>query len=118
MGFRVGSWAKIWEVTPGDRSTKVRLSISKKNKKTDKYEEDFAGYVTLAGTAHRDAANLKAGDRIKIGECDVTNRYDKEKKVTYTNFSVYTYEIGDGANAKSAAAVSSEDDSDDGDLPF
>ena len=33
MGFRTGAYAKVWDVTPvGDTSTKVRISISRKNK--------------------------------------------------------------------------------------
>ena len=38
MGFRTGAYAKIWEVTPmSDTSTKVRLSVSRKNKQTNEY---------------------------------------------------------------------------------
>lgn len=123
MGFRKDAWAKIWSVERGERSTKVRLSISKKNKQTEQYEQDFSGFVTLAGTAHRDGANLKEGDRIKIGDCDVTNRYDKEQKKEYTNFVVYSFENGDVQNntadpKPAAAPVSIADDEDDGDLPF
>lgn len=124
MGFRTGAWAKIWEVTPSERSTKVRLSVSKKNKQTGEYEQDFSGFVTLAGTAHRDASNLKVGDRIKIGDCDTTNRYDKEKNITYTNYSIYTFEFGDNqgntapsASANTAAASVDEPESEE-DLPF
>ena len=78
MGFSTGKYAKIWEITPGDRSTKVRISTSKKV--NDKYEQDFSGFVTLSGTAHQEASNLKVGDTFRIGECSVTTRYDKEKK--------------------------------------
>ena len=40
MGFRTGAFAKVWEVTPmSDTSTKLRMSISRKNKKTDEYEQ-------------------------------------------------------------------------------
>ena len=35
MGFRTGAYAKVWEVTPmSDTSTKVRMSISRKNKQS------------------------------------------------------------------------------------
>lgn len=44
MGFRTGAYAKVWEVTPmSDTSTKVRLSVSRKNKQTNEYEQDFSG---------------------------------------------------------------------------
>lgn len=58
MGFRTGAYAKIWEVTPmSDTSTKVRLSVSRKNKQTNEYEQDFSGFVLAIGTA----AAKKAG---------------------------------------------------------
>ena len=42
MGFRTGAYAKVWEVTPmSDTSTKVRMSVSRKNKQTGEYEQDF-----------------------------------------------------------------------------
>ena len=88
MGFRTGAYAKVWEVTPvTDTNTKVRLSVSRKNKQTGEYEEDFSGFVSCVGTANaKKALQLKAGARIKIGDCDVSNRYDRDKKVTYTTY--------------------------------
>lgn len=42
MGFRTGAFAKVWEVTPmSDTSTKVRISVSRKNKQSGEYEQDF-----------------------------------------------------------------------------
>ena len=91
MSFRVNAWAKCWQIDPGERSTKVRISTSRKNKQTNEYEQDFSGFVTLAGTAHKEAANLKVGDTFQIGDCEVTSRYDKEKKKEYINFTIYSY---------------------------
>lgn len=98
MGFRTGAYAKVWEVTPmSDTSTKVRMSVSRKNKQTDEWEQDFSGFVLCVGTAAaRKAAKLKEGDRIKIGDCDVSTRYDAQKKVTYTNFKLFSFEDADG----------------------
>lgn len=46
MGFRTGAFAKVWEVTPmSDTSTKVRISVSRKNKQSGEYEQDFSGFV-------------------------------------------------------------------------
>ena len=121
-GFRTGTWAKIWSIEPGDRSTKVRISISKKNKKTDKYEQDFSGFVTLAGTAHKEASNLKVGDTFKIGDCEVTSRYDKDKNKEYINFTVYSFDGGaeqtssQSSSAKAAAPAPASNS--DEDLPF
>lgn len=48
MGFRTGAYAKVWEVTPmSDTSTKVRMSVSRKNKQTGEYEQDFFRVCTL-----------------------------------------------------------------------
>lgn len=120
MGFSQNSWARIWSVERGDKSTKVRLSTSRKNKDTDEYEQDFSGFVTLAGTAHKQAANLKEGDRIQIGNCTVTSRYDKEKNKEYINFTMFSYDTGDGqsapAKSESKPVVAASEDSDE--LPF
>lgn len=97
MGFRNGAYATIWEVKAGKGNySDVRLSISKKNKQTDQYETDFSGFVRFIGTAHQNAGSLKEKDRVKIGDCEVTNSYDKEKKVTYTNFAVFSFEDANG----------------------
>lgn len=98
MGFRTGAYAKVWEVTPmSDTSTKVRLSVSRKNKQTNEYEQDFSGFVLAIGTAAaKKASCLKQGDRIKLGDVDVTTKYDKDKKVTYTNYKMFSFETDEG----------------------
>jgi hypothetical protein len=65
---------------------------------------------------------LKEGSRIKLGDCDVTTKYDKEKKTSYTNFKVFSF---DDASENSASANTSEPETsvDDGEveggeLPF
>ena len=114
MGFRTGAYAKIWEVTPmSDTSTKVRLSVSRKNKQTNEYEQDFSGFVLSIGTAAaKKAACLKEGERIK---------YDKEKKVTYTNFKMFSFEVeGDESSSQTTDPQPTVDDGeiDDSRLPF
>lgn len=101
MGFRTGAFAKVWEVKPfSDTSVKLRLSVSRKNKQTGEYEQDFSGFVNAVGTAAaKKAASLKEGDRIKIGDVDVTTKYDAEKKTTYTNFKMFSFELDDGGPA-------------------
>lgn len=124
MGFRTGAYAKIWEVKPfSDTSVKLRLSVSRKNKQTGEYEQDFSGYVNAVGTAAaKKAACLKEGDRIKIGDVDVTTKYDAEKKVTYTNFKMFSFELdGDTASPKTNTEPQPAVDSgevDDSRLPF
>lgn len=125
MGFRTGAFAKVWEVKPfSDTSVKLRLSISRKNKQTGEYEQDFSGFVNAVGTAAaKKAACLKEGDRIKIGDVDVTTKYDAEKKTTYTNFKLFSFELDDGSSTPKAATNEPQPSVDSGEvddsrLPF
>ncbi len=98
MGFRSGAYATIWQVEPVSNTfTKARISISRKNKNTGSYETDFSGYVSFSGTtAASKASGLKEKDRIQIGDCDTRSKYDAEKKMTYYNFIVYSFEMANG----------------------
>ncbi len=117
MGFRTGAYAKVWEVTPvNDTSTKLRMSVSRKNKQTGEYEQDFSGFVMCFGTAAaRNAARLSKGDRIKLGDCDVSTRYDKEKKITYTNYKLFSFET-DGDSAPPQDTTDPQPQVDDGEI--
>lgn len=99
MGFRKDTYATVWQVEPvSETLTKGRISISRKNKASGEYEQDFSGYVSFVGTlAAKKAASLQERDRIKLGDVDVTNRFDKEKNVTYTNFKIFSFEMADDA---------------------
>lgn len=133
MGFREGAFATVWQVEQkNDRWTKLRINISRKNKDTDEYEQDFSGWVDVFGTAAAGkAAKLKEKDRIKLGGVDVTNSYDKEKKVTYWNPKVFDFEMADSAGGGSGGHSSAgssrrrtqeeyegENEADDDGLPF
>ena len=64
MGFRTGAHAKVWDVKPkSDHITDLRISTSFKNKKTDQWEEEFSGFVTVFGTA---AASMYQRERPRI----------------------------------------------------
>lgn len=94
MGFRKDAWATVWEVTPkSDTVTQIRLSVSRKDKDTGEYVDDFSGFVAFIGTANaQKAAKLKERDRIRLGDTDVSTRYDKEKRITYTNYKCFSFE--------------------------
>lgn len=115
MGFRTGAYAKIWEVAPvSDTNTKLRMSISRKNK-DGQYEQDFSGYVAAIGTAAaKKAASLKQGDKIKLGDVDVSTRYDMVKKVTYTNFRVFSFDVDDDSSP--AQRTDPQQNVDDGEI--
>lgn len=125
MGFRRDAYATVWEVTPvSETMTKVRLSTSKKNRQTDQYETDFSGFVAFVGAAAaKNAAHLAEKDRIKLGDVDVTTKYDKEKKITYTNFTAFNFEQqNSGGNTSvdmnDVAEAKVEDIISDGAIPF
>lgn len=126
MGFRKDSFATVWSVEPvSDTMTKARISISRKNRQTGEYENDFSGFVGFVGTATaKKAATLKERDRIKLGDVDVTNRYDKEKNAAYTNFKVFAFETVDTHQTQRSGAATEpqpsvdEGELDDSRLPF
>ena len=105
MGFRSGAFCTVWDITPQSGTmTKGRVSVTRKDKQTDQYVQDWGGFVAFMGTACAGkAAKLKTKDRIKLGDVDVTNKYDPVKKVTYTNFNIYSFEMADNAGASGSA---------------
>lgn len=107
MGFRQGGYMTVWSAEPSKtgNTTRVRLSSSRKNKKTDEYEQDFSGFCTFIGDAHEAAKYLKEKDRIKILECDVGTTYDKEKKTEYVNYKVFGFEMADGSSPVAGKAA-------------
>lgn len=97
MGFRTDGYAKIWAVENKGNYSVVELSSSKKNKTTNEYETDFSSkFVRFIGTAHSQVQGLTKGTSIKFGNVEVTNSYNKETKVSYTNFLVFSFDIPDG----------------------
>lgn len=154
MGFRQGAYARIWSVDDMGNYSVANVSVSRKNKETGEYNVEFSdGYVRLVGTAHTAAQELglptaeefdpsvHKGVSIRVSSCDVTNKYDNEKKKLYTNCVIFGFEIpdnnfgntsGNATSSKStkktkgksvvktkakAASVAEEDDSED-ELPF
>ena len=122
MGFRKDAYCTVWEVTPkSDSLTQGRISISRKRRDTGEYETDFQGFVSFVGTAAANKAlSLKEKDRIKLGDVDVTNKYDKEKNMTYTNYKIFGFEMADAtdsSNSRTSMNVE-EGDIDESKLPF
>lgn len=107
MGFRKDAYCTVWSVDPvSDVQTKARISISRKNKQTGEYEDDFSGFISFFGTANaKKAAGLKERDRIKLGDVDVRSKYDKSKNITYYNFNVYSFDLQNGAGSGNSGAA-------------
>ena len=123
MGFHTGCWMKVWEIKKTEKNTLIRVSISRKNKTTNQFEDDFTGYIRLAGRAAEMSDEIREGDRIKTGFCDVTTHYDKENKKSYVNYAILEIEeLHHKEDRKSVAPASEEPTGetaeDDGDLPF
>lgn len=89
--FCVGNYAKIWQVEDKGNFTLCQISTSKKNKETKEYEVDFSDKVRFVGKAH--GQHPQAGQKIKITNCGVTNKYDKEKKKMYIQYLIFDYEL-------------------------
>lgn len=106
MGFRDGAYATVWEVSPKtDAVTRVRISISRKNKETGEYTTDFSGWCVFLGTsAASRALSLKEKDRIQIKSCDVSNTYDKETERLFHDYKVFDFEAADGFSSQQKAS--------------
>lgn len=128
MGFRANCYAKVWEKRNnfGHEYEAYSISISRKDKTTGTYMASFKDIARFAGNAFNKAHDLQKGQSIKILECDVTNRYDPEKKVTYYNFIIYDFVLEpprDGGQpvqqpAQQPIQEPSETGTDDDLLPF
>lgn len=128
MGFRNGAYATIWAVDPGKfaNTSRVRLTTSRKNNQNNTYEQDFGGFCTFIGKASDAAQKLASKDRIKLISCEVTNKFVKEKNLTYTDYKVFEFEMADGnpaptkekAPAKKIAPIAEEGEVEEEDLPF
>lgn len=142
MGFREGAFATVWEITnQGDSFSKVRVSTSRKDKKTDEYVTDFNGFVSLIGEANKKLGLIERSldedgrCRIRLGACDVSNRYDKDAGREFVNYTLFDFEMPDGSGSDAAEPLrkrrlqraeksrkqnrlTEEESDEDGDLPF
>lgn len=109
MGFRNGSFAKVWEIKPvSDKKTDLRISISYKDKQTGEYIDDFSGFVSCCGSIPASkAARLKIGDRIKLGDVDVSRVYNKEKQTNFETFKVFSFDTLTDTSSPSSTSQSS-----------
>lgn len=125
MGFKCsdsqgrGGFARIFKVEDKGKYAQVSLATSKKKQNAEgdaiTYETDFQdGFVRFIGAAYEEVMKLKIGEKgttIQITSCEVTNHYDPTKKVTYTNYCVYSFVVpeqnGRGNSNVSAKTASS-----------
>jgi single-strand DNA-binding protein len=115
MGFRQDAYAKVWNVEDKGNYSVVELSTSKKDKQTNEYKTDFSSkFVRFIGTAHSQVKGLDKGASIKLGNCEVTNSYNKETKTSYTNFLVFSFELPNGNTSRATTNSQPQKSSSDG----
>ena len=127
MGFRTGAYAKVWDIQPkSDMNTQIRISVSRKipNSNPVEYEDDFSGFVACIGSvAAKKAANLKKGDRIRLGDIDTRTRYVKDENghgKTFTNFLMFSFDMADAPAQQGVVSADPTDpqpEVDGGDAP-
>lgn len=117
--FGKDSYAKIWKITDNGKYSTVELSTSKKNREGE-YETDFSSkFVRFVGKAHTLAAQLNGNEKIRLGSCGVTNKFDKERQKAYTNFIVFDFELVDGKEKKDITSKNADSgDIFEEELPF
>ena len=117
--FSVNSYAKIKEVEDKGNYSVCKISISKKNKQSGKYETDFVGKVRFVGQAH--LQRPLENQRIKITSCGVSNCYVKDDKLEFLNIPTYTvfaYELQEDSNGASSSEPMRLEPVSDDMLPF
>lgn len=115
MGFRTGSYMRVWTCDQSGKTAVCSVSISKKNKETNAYDVDFQdGFVRFVGQAAEavlsaglpTAETRKAmmaqkqptkGITVRVTSCDVTNYFrDKNGKTSYSpHYTVFGVELPD-----------------------
>ena len=94
--FSNNSYAKIKSVENKGNYSVCKISISKKDKNTNKYDTDFIANVRFVGQAH--LQKPMENQRIKITSCGVSNCYTKDEKLEFyknPNYVIFAYELQD-----------------------
>lgn len=94
--FSINSYAKIKTSEDKGNYSVCKISISKKNKQSGKYENTFIGDVRFIGNAHLQKPMV--GQKIKITNCGVSNCYTKNDKLEFCkvpNYVIFGYELQD-----------------------
>ena len=127
--FSNNAYVKIWKIEKGNGNYfTAQMSTSTKNMGGE-YEKDWSdGRVRLVGNAAKQAEKISAGDTRQIASCGVTNRYDKDKKITYTNYTIFSFVDDNTQNSKQQGKTTTQkksndfinvpDSSTDEELPF
>lgn len=119
------SFATIWSIQKEEKYCVVKLSTSRKDKRTDKYVNSNWSYVKFVGEANQKARNLNEKDKITNIKLAFDNEpYEKDGQKVYPKFPHITFfdfdTVDDGRKPKGKPIIEEGEDNepDDGDLPF
>jgi hypothetical protein len=104
MGFRDGAFCKLWKLDTTGKYPQGQISISRKDKDSGEYVDDFSGYVSFIGDAATAIKKIPAQGRFKIKGCDVSRVWNKEKQREFINFRVFDLEDATSAAPSTAPA--------------
>lgn len=113
--------AKIFSAENQGNYTVCSISISKKNKSTNKYESTFESkYVRFVGDAH--LQKPMEGQKIKITNCGVSNvYYNKDGEKVYMknpSYCVFGYELCEQSPKQDNSSIQNIANDLESDLPF
>ena len=74
-----------------DKGTYVKAQLSTSEKKQDNTYENSSWFTSFVGGAKESAKHLSDKDKITITKGKLTNVYNKEKKVSYCNMTVFEF---------------------------
>lgn len=93
MGFRSGAYARVWSLEKGNGNYYVADMSTSKKDANGEYIKDWSNkFVRLVGTAAKKAESLTAPVNIRIGNCEVSNHYDTDRKIMYTNYVIFSFD--------------------------
>lgn len=78
-----------------DKGKYVKATLSTSEKKQDGTYEYSNWFSTFVGNSVDKAKKLNEGDKITVTKAKLTNVYNKEKKQSYTNMTVFAFEGGE-----------------------
>ena len=86
-------YVKVMKVE--DKGKYVKATLSTSEKKQDGTHEYSSWLSTFVSNSVDNAKKLNEGDKITVTKAKLTNVYNKEKKQSYTNMTVFAFEGGE-----------------------
>jgi len=116
IGEGSSKYVKVWKVEDKGNYAKGQVSSSTKNQNGE-YENSTWFPMFTKGCRDK-ALALGEGASIEITKGGFTNKYDKDKKVTYYNLLIFDFEEMGNSGGSKPAKKEVDNDFDDDDIPF